>query len=105
MDDSVKALLRAAGHDPDSLRPDEVKFVYSFLESYKPETQKAPEKKVPPSPTISNPVPIITSAKPTPPLPPAFSTKLNHHPSTSEARHNRPLPQVYLIKINNRIIF
>uniref|UniRef100_A0A7E4V320 WH1 domain-containing protein n=1 Tax=Panagrellus redivivus TaxID=6233 RepID=A0A7E4V320_PANRE len=34
MDDSVRDLLRAAGHNPDNLKPDEIKFVYNFIENY-----------------------------------------------------------------------
>lgn len=91
MDDSVKALLRAAGHDPDSLKPDEVKFVYSFLENYN-ESSPLPPK--PPSPSyISAPAPI-THNKPMPPPPPSSYSR-NQNPSTSDAKH-RALPQVIL---------
>lgn len=78
MDDSVRALLTAAGQNPDKMKPDDIKFVYKFLESWDANESK--------------PTPKYTSSSqyPTPP-----STETTRIPVASyESRSNRPLPSV-----------
>lgn len=65
MDDTVRALLKAAGQNPDNMKPDEIKFVYKFLERWddpKPEPSKPPltELPNPPGASIIQSYPVVS---------------------------------------------
>ncbi|KAE9549456.1 hypothetical protein FO519_007331 [Halicephalobus sp. NKZ332] len=79
MDDSVRALLTAAGQNPDKMKPDDIKFVYKFLESW-----DASETK-PATPKYTS-----SSQYPTPPA--AETMRIPVVPY--EPRLNRPLPSL-----------
>lgn len=80
MDDSVRALLTAAGQNPDKMKAEEIKFVYKFLESWGDGNETKP------------PTPKYTSGSQYPTPPSAETTRI---PVTSyDTRLNRPLPSV-----------
>uniref|UniRef100_A0A914CBA7 WASp n=1 Tax=Acrobeloides nanus TaxID=290746 RepID=A0A914CBA7_9BILA len=112
MDESIRALLKAAGiQNPDEMKPDDIKFVYSFLEQYErsnpPQPQQTNFSNLPSSSNMTNMVP----------KPPRqdfnrqpyraeehaqLQTQTpNHHakptisrPTLVEQNQNRPLPQL-----------
>uniref|UniRef100_A0A8R1XZS7 WH1 domain-containing protein n=1 Tax=Onchocerca volvulus TaxID=6282 RepID=A0A8R1XZS7_ONCVO len=107
MDDSVKAVLRAAGENPERMSKDDLEFSKKFITGY----QEIPQVQQPPTPMHhSYPRPFMTSTitnstklSPVPPPPPPLARREGFHitpvsrpplkPPASSKPPARPLPQ------------
>ncbi|CAG9539147.1 unnamed protein product [Cercopithifilaria johnstoni] len=107
MDDSVKAVLRAAGENPERMSKDDLEFSKKFITGY----QEVPQVQQPPAPVHHNyPRPFMTSSitnsatiSPVPPPPPPLVRREGFHitpvsrpplkPPASSKPPARPLPQ------------
>ncbi|OZC10492.1 WH1 domain protein [Onchocerca flexuosa] len=107
MDDSVKAVLRAAGENPERMSKDDLEFSKKFITGY----QEIPQVQQPPTPMHHNyPRPSMTSivtnstkSSPVPPPPPPLARREGFHitpvsrppvkPPASSKPPTRPLPQ------------